>query len=611
MPPKGGLDDAAWLELKVTSSPQLCGRLRSDLKATAAAVAEATPKPDGGDGTDDAPRSAASRQYCDEHAIMPVIQGMLEALLREQPADPLAYINKFMSRLARQPEESGEVARTEHPEASAAFDAADSEKKGCLNLAAFCDAILSLHPRLSTAQAEALGQGVAPGAAGVTLAAFSGAASPVAAGDAMAAEVAGLSEQQFVTLGSVVPTEERPTKSAASPLEISELDRLRSALENSASCGNLEEMLQRCAPPSTPAPPPPAPPPEPSCEDMLRRTLEESMSSGALTELLQKCTPPAVEKFRNLFELSARSGALEEALKAVETPSAATAKRLKAEADAAAAAEAAAAEAAEQREMELTGEKARIALSRGVESGVLSDFLMARSARNLFEQSASSGRLEELLKASPKPPPPPPPRSEEEVLMDNLKSVLEEAAGSGRLEGLLKSVQQKPPPRTEEQMLEDTLRSFLEASASSGALEEMLKAERARSEQARLTEKAKTTLEASLSDGRLAEALKGLDANAEAPPASAGSSRSAKHAELLEKQHRLEEENKSHAARLEVLEEKKAKPSPAAGASKTERRGQYCRELREANQSLSQENARLNAELVRLLARAGVSSATH
>jgi len=97
---------------------------------------------------------------------------------------------------------------------------------------------------------------------------------------------------------------------------------------------------------------------------------------------------------------------------------------------------------------------------------------------------------------------------------------------------------------------------------------------------------------------------------AAAPPAaaSASSAQSSRHADLLMKQRELLEQKQAYEAQLRELKAKKSlKPVPPSGSKPSSKRPlgstvSY-RELKEVNSGLCQENARLNAEMARLLAR--------
>mmetsp|Transcript_42108 Transcript_42108/g.78794 ORF Transcript_42108/g.78794 Transcript_42108/m.78794 type:complete len:327 (-) Transcript_42108:58-1038(-) len=233
------------LKLRVTGMPQLCGRSRQELKIGSSvlgpgdqdanaqlpgeqASSAAAGKESSADPMDlmqiGAGATAQARQYFDEHNVMRVVQALLEALIRDQPAEPFEFIAAFMDSLSEvrrkaaqetQTAEAGRKTREDQEDLIArrsatdfgctewvcAFEAADPSGTGHINADAFCTAIQAVHPHLSVQQAQALCRGVAPGATGINLSGFCGAATAVSEGEAMAAEVAGISVEQFAELG--------------------------------------------------------------------------------------------------------------------------------------------------------------------------------------------------------------------------------------------------------------------------------------------------------------------------------------------------------------------------------------------------------------------------
>lgn len=235
------------LSLRVTSMPQLCGRSRQELKTGSSGLGTADQDVSGQSQQGDQASSAAmgkeptatdpmemlqigsgatvqARQYFDDHNVMRVVQALLEALIRDQPAEPFEFIAAFMDSLSEgrrrvvqeSPSEVAGKTREEQEDmvarksASAfgcqewvcAFDAADTSRAGHISPDAFCTAIQAVHPNLSLAQAQALFNGVAPaGSSGINLSGFCGAATAVSEGLAMAAEVAGMSAEDFAELG--------------------------------------------------------------------------------------------------------------------------------------------------------------------------------------------------------------------------------------------------------------------------------------------------------------------------------------------------------------------------------------------------------------------------
>lgn len=237
------------LTLQVKGMPQLCGRSRQELKIGSSvmgardqdtsaqdwsaqvagdASSAAAGKKFGEESVDlmqiGTGATAQARQYFDDHNVMRVVQALLEGLIHHQPAEPFEFIATFMDSCSEvrrktasesQNPEVGRKMREDQEEMVArrsatefgciewvcAFDAADPGGTGHINADAFCAAIQVIHPHLSVRQAQALCRGVAPGNSGVNLSGFCGAATAVSEGHAMAAEVAGISVEQFQELG--------------------------------------------------------------------------------------------------------------------------------------------------------------------------------------------------------------------------------------------------------------------------------------------------------------------------------------------------------------------------------------------------------------------------
>lgn len=271
------------VKLKVTSDLRLCGRTRQELKGASSALIPpallVTEEADnwsrksaqgslhensGGDACgQDCSRKASSteeaRQYFDFHNIMRLVQALLEALIRDQPSEPFDYIGSFMGRLSHEMCQKGAgkaadskqtaigrgfapscssdaVARRDHPDwLVSAFDNNDTERVGKLEEPAFSAAIRSVYANVSPAQALVLFRGVAPpSGGGANLAAFCAAASAVQEGDAYAAEVAGLSREQYLSL------EARPF--ASSDMERTRM-KMQGFLIDSLEDGSLEASL--------------------------------------------------------------------------------------------------------------------------------------------------------------------------------------------------------------------------------------------------------------------------------------------------------------------------------------------------------------------------------
>jgi hypothetical protein len=127
----GQADDASPMRvtLKVKSNFHLCGRSRQEPRnGTSANVSRELPqKPDEAMvGIQDKQMQnspifqstvAEARQYFDDHNVMRCIQALLEALIREQPSEPLEFISIFMERLSRQlrSEQAAEIQKEAEP----------------------------------------------------------------------------------------------------------------------------------------------------------------------------------------------------------------------------------------------------------------------------------------------------------------------------------------------------------------------------------------------------------------------------------------------------------------------------------------------------------------
>jgi len=194
-PPTGDGPHPMKLSFRVGNKPLLCGRARAETKDKAAPELNKLA----------VPAAAQARRYFDEHNIMRLVQALLEALIRDQPEDPFEYIEAFWGRLSLGKDETqvplSGVARDANPQWVNAFNTQDDTGTGTLSVEACSSAIRAAHPKLSSAQARALGEGLAPGGSGITLATFCAAAEAVAGGSALAAEAAGLDIQTYKALG--------------------------------------------------------------------------------------------------------------------------------------------------------------------------------------------------------------------------------------------------------------------------------------------------------------------------------------------------------------------------------------------------------------------------
>eukprot|EP00927_Polykrikos_kofoidii_P003892 TRINITY_DN11561_c0_g1_i1.p1 TRINITY_DN11561_c0_g1~~TRINITY_DN11561_c0_g1_i1.p1 ORF type:complete len:970 (+),score=222.04 TRINITY_DN11561_c0_g1_i1:92-3001(+) len=300
---------ASTLKLAVSNEPWLCGRTRAEAKGATmrmpplAEVAEEKPEVD---TVGAAARKA--RQFFDQHNIMHVVQALLEAIIRDRPDQPFEYISTFMDIMSRAQNSSksraeleaasgdasgmpaaataavgggaegaatdtmsasaaaaaaaavaagaggqstaregtpNELVRQVKPKCAAAFDAQDPAREGRLDVAGFCAAIRALHPQMTSAQARAVGNGVAHGAKGITLVSFSAAEEAVSQGEALAAEVAGLTQEQYAALrdAATPPAEGGEDLSGLADIRA----QMRTVLLDASENGSLEAVLQKNA----------------------------------------------------------------------------------------------------------------------------------------------------------------------------------------------------------------------------------------------------------------------------------------------------------------------------------------------------------------------------
>merc|ERR1712137_1245360 len=104
------INNNACVKLKVNAKAHLCGRSRGTFKGLSKTTFD-LPK---SESSLDQPTTVAgqARQYFDDHNVMPVVQGLLEALIRDKPDEPFHYIAAFMDRLSYMksaPEQAGDV----------------------------------------------------------------------------------------------------------------------------------------------------------------------------------------------------------------------------------------------------------------------------------------------------------------------------------------------------------------------------------------------------------------------------------------------------------------------------------------------------------------------
>lgn len=260
------------LDLRIAAKPQICGRSRG---ATAAAAMKSSgPEGKAFDVCDNQEKTAVQvGQYFDDHNMKPVVQALLEAIVREKPADPRDFIAQFMESVVVSRDgtfgasTAGLTAALEPKPMQAAKKEGDapnlkrertlqdafqrhnpSRSDGCLDEESFCTAIRDVHPCLSAEQARVLGKGVAPGGEGITFAAFCAAADAVAADTAVAAEVAGLDVKTFASLGSTTATQtddaQAKTFASLGSTTATQLE-LAGAAERPAD--DIQQLREKCA----------------------------------------------------------------------------------------------------------------------------------------------------------------------------------------------------------------------------------------------------------------------------------------------------------------------------------------------------------------------------
>jgi len=480
VPPTGNATNPMKLSFRIGNKPLLCGRQRSENKDKAGPELNKLA----------VPAAALARRYFDEHNIMRLVQALLEALIRDQPEDPFEYIEAFWGRLSLGKDETqvplgGAVARDANPQWVNAFNTQDDKGTGTLSVDAFSSAIRAAHPHLSSAQACALGEGLAPGGSGITLATFCAAAEAVAGGSALAAEAAGLDIQRYEALGQA----ERATEVAVAQGTANSLVELAAEAKAEREGETVQDTMDD---PNAPF---------------------EGLRASANNEL------PATNE----------EGRLDTASEKTRTP----------------------------------------------------PFRFGQEQREATTES---------LEAETGP------------LRSAVLGALLAAGQDGRLENTLADIQQRRP-------------------VSQGKELESREVDSVPSLEERLRSMALNTLSSASQDGRLQEKLsevqqKGMDLSvpasepvAQAADSSEQQALSPRQQELLAQKQSLIEQQRDMQQRLGQLQP----VAPAAKASAKQRPGAASafRELREVHQSLTTENARLNAELARLLARASSSSSLH
>jgi len=514
------------LKLQIRSAPHLCGRSRQELKVGASAPlstnvpemplkepaptmpAELTAQSAAWPELQQAQQGAAvqARQYFDNHNIMRLVQALLEALIRDQPQEPFSYIGTFMDRLSealqqKPPVKAAEdalegtdtcaVAREQNPEWTAIFDA--NQKQGVVGVDDFCTAIRSVHPHLSTEQAKALCKGIASGDTGVNLAGFCAAANSVAEGNAMAAEVAGMSASKFAELGT----------SQAGPASGKDMNTVRSQMREllvtSLEDGRLERSLTANA--------------FEKVREKAAETLSAAAQDGTLEQALdsiKKVQPPDEQVPENPPPPSGPQAVL-------ETP---------------------------QEDLDQTRQKVKSALVQACDDGRLHTTLrelwqtrtnkdvnqdelekIREKARGMLLESAANGRLHAELCSIKNGQQSVAQQAELDKIFEKLRGVLVETSGDGRLEEALKKIcrpdgDAKALERLEDlkRQASDTLTKAFYDGRLADALESSKKARQGMQtpdfEQVRL--KTKQMLTAACEDGSLEKALRDSVAEAEA-----------------------------------------------------------------------------------------------
>jgi len=449
---------------------------------------------------------------------MPVVQALLEALIREKPADPLNYIGIFMDRFS--PSAEGTIPKESREPAKQTSSTDDPE----------CE-----RPEVPAEVEEAV-----PG--------FDGASAGVLV--KRSADIEECRQQAKICLLSAA---------GDGRLEAA-LDESRQqakfALISAAQDGRLEAALRKhdifkipeCAAGVTveeSSTDQPLPPEMLSCASLATRT----MPGDAMMCTAKDCMSEAASVC-DMF-LKAETPCPEEQAKSL----------------------------AAQNELDCLANMARDVLAKGVESGSL-------------KQSLAAAKLATPKPATPKPvtlepsTPAPEATSVNEITILKTKALnsLVDACNTGNLDDLLRDINAR---RVQEQA-----RNLLETSANDGRLTSALT-------RTQMPPKwpEETAAIAKMDDVSVEPAIAPMRCIVQ-PGVEA---RSLRHAELLGKQQWLENTNKQCEDRITRLKERKP-------ASKTKRSVKRVtpvhQELWNANRTLSAENARLNAELARLLARA-------
>lgn len=278
---------------------------------------------------------------------------------------------------------------------------------------------------------------------------------------------------------------------------------------------------------------------------------------------------------------------------------------------------------------------------------VLEPLSTAERARKVLEEAGESGHLERVLKcvcpaisASVAASNPPVSRDETVYLSEMARNCLIQGVANGTLEQILKKACPvkkigleepvfEPREKAAEKAVEVTAESSIEATKAFVEDTACLKAKifdslMSACKTGHLSDLLKdvsccSTMPKEIGTQKPSETLMAAEACAPTPLQQTAkldaTARSKRHAELLGRQRMLKEMNEQYEGQLSCLKERKmtkpsAPPAPPAGPrpnrpGRSIKNSSAFRELCEVNSSLCNENARLNAELARLLLRAG------
>lgn len=116
-----GAHSSIRLDLQVTNRPLMCGRKREELRTSSRREGHISGVKPRLSAELDVQSSEAvqARCYFEDHNIMRVVQSMLEAILRDQPSDPREYIATFMDRISATNKQSKRCPDSDHIAANA------------------------------------------------------------------------------------------------------------------------------------------------------------------------------------------------------------------------------------------------------------------------------------------------------------------------------------------------------------------------------------------------------------------------------------------------------------------------------------------------------------